>query len=181
LLGAETLEDSELFSTAVLGALLVPVLEDSVAAGRLRYDGEAMADCLDGMAALECSGLRDGLRGGVAGACGDPFIGLVADGGACANDADCVSDYCNGDRIDFEGNVTELGVCARLPGQGQPCLDGDCADGLRCDTGGGSICQPRLADGLTCSRDDDCTSDECVGAGGGAEGTCGPSMTCDGQ
>lgn len=180
LLGASNQQECEAFYAGFIGQLLIPVLEDSVADGRLVYDGGQMRTCLDALAAIECSELRATLESGPAGSCDDPFTGQVAIGGVCANDVDCVSKLCDGDQVDFEGNVT-TGVCAQMPSNGQACVDNTCGDGLFCDnTGGSPRCQPKLADGSGCSSDDDCTSGSCNGASGGQGGTCGASMTCDG-
>lgn len=180
LLGASNQQECEAFYAGFIGQLLIPVLEDSVADGRLVYDGDQMRTCLDAIAAIECSELRATLESGPSGTCDNPFTGQVAMGGACANDLDCVSAFCNGDQVDFEGNVT-MGVCAQMPSNGQACVDNTCGDGLFCDyTGGSPTCRPTLADGSGCSSDDDCTSGSCNGASGGQSGTCGASMTCDG-
>lgn len=180
LLGASNQQECEAFYAGFIGQLLIPVLEDSVAAGRLVYDGEQMRTCLDALAAIECADLRAALESGPAGSCEDPFTGQVAIGGMCANDVDCVTELCNGDQVDFEGNVT-MGVCAQMPSNGQACVDNTCGAGLFCDYAGGSpTCQPELADGSGCSSDDDCTSGSCNGASGGQSGTCGAPSTCDG-
>ncbi|HUQ04432.1 MAG TPA: Dickkopf N-terminal cysteine-rich domain-containing protein [Kofleriaceae bacterium] len=181
LLGASTLEECEAFYLGFLGQLFIPVMEDSVADGRLRYDGDETRRCIDAVAVVECADFPATLRGGLAGSCSSPFTGLVELAGECANDADCVSTLCDGDRVDFEGNVT-MGVCARRPGNGEACADGDeCGAGLYCDTSGASdLCAPTLADGTTCRFDDDCTAGSCLGNDNGGMGTCGASMACDG-
>ncbi len=181
LLGASNQQECEAFYAGFLGQLFVPVLQDSVAAGRLVYDGEAMRACLDAYGALACADLRTALATGPDGACDGAFTGQVALGGACATDLDCVSGFCDGDAVDFEGNVT-MGTCIQAPGVGQACADGDCDEGLYCDYAGGApTCQATLADGSGCGADGDCASGSCNGASGGQGGTCGPSMTCDGM
>lgn len=175
LLGASNETECRQIYASFIGGLLVPALEDSVNAGRTTYDGEAMAACLDTLAGVSCAELRGAVRSGIGDSCEDPFIGHVEVGGMCAGDVDCISGFCNGDSIDFEGNIT-YGACAAVPAVGQPCVDGDCP-GLRCDRQT-TTCAPRLADGETCTFDDDCASDECVDTGSGS--VCGRSMTCDG-
>lgn len=176
LLGASNEGECREVYAGIIGGLLVPALEDSVNAGRMTYDGEAMAACLDTLAGISCAELRSAVRSGIGDSCEDPFIGHVATGGVCAGDPDCTSGFCNGDSIDFDGNIT-YGACADVPAIGQPCVDGDCP-GLRCDRQT-TTCAAKLADGETCTFDDDCASDECVDGGTGS--TCGRSMTCDGN
>jgi hypothetical protein len=178
LLGATNQTECEELYNGLIGGLVVPQLEDSVASGRMRYDGGRMAECLDDLAAIECSELRGAIRGGPGTSCADPFTGLVDIGGACAGDVDCISSFCNGDSLDFEGNVM-FGVCAQLPSDGQPCVDDTCGPGLRCDRQL-DTCAPALADGMDCTFDDDCASGDCVDSTTG-NGTCGRTMTCDGQ
>lgn len=181
LLGASNEMECEAFYAGFLGQLLVPVLEDSVAAGRLAYDGERMRTCLDAYAAIDCADLPTALHAGGPGGCTDPFTGLVALGGACANDADCQSNLCDGDSTDFNGNTT-FGTCAEVPAIGQPCVDGDCGAGAFCDYNAGSqTCQATLADGASCSANGDCASGACNGAMNGQDGTCGAPMTCNGM
>jgi hypothetical protein len=181
LLGASTLEECEAFYAAFLGTLLIPVLEDSVADGRLEYDGAEARQCVDTFAALDCAELSATLDRGPTAGCESPFTGKVAVSGACASDSDCVSHLCDGDRVDFEGNVT-MGMCAEVPGNGEACVDGDeCGPGLYCDTSGiDDVCAPTLADGAACRFDDDCTAGACNGNEDGGIGTCGASMQCDG-
>lgn len=180
LLGASNQQECEAFYAGFLGQLLVPVLEDSVAAGRLAYDAAAMRACLDAYLAVACAELRAAIATGPASACDAAFTGRVAEGDACASDVDCVSRLCAGDSMDFEGNVT-MGVCARVPGDGDACVDGDCGAGLHCSSSvDGQTCAPTLADGAACRFDDDCTSGSCNEGADGAPSTCGASMTCDG-
>lgn len=180
LLGASNEMECQAFYAGFVGQLLIPVLEDSVADGRLVYDGQQMRTCLDALAAIECADLRAALEEGPAGSCDDPFTGQVALGGACANDVDCQSKLCNGDQVDFNGNVT-MGTCIQIPSNGQACVDGACGPDSFCDySGGAPTCQARLADGSGCGSNDDCASGACNGAMNGQGGTCGAPMTCNG-
>ena len=169
--GAENEEECRSFYTAFAGALLAPVLEDSIAAGRVVYHGDRMRDCFEAMAALPCGasvgeiGAQTPLTG-----CEDPFEGQVAIGGECAEDWDCVSEFCSGETLDFEGNVT-FGLCAEPPAVGMPCDDFECAAGAYCDAG---TCEALLSDGSACSTGNECASDGCTG------GVCGAPTTCDG-
>lgn len=174
-LGAENEEECRALYAGFVGGLLVPVLEDSIAAGRVVYHGDRMAGCLDLMRSLSCSDFNEleaadspWLVG-----CQDPFEGQVAIGGECANDWDCVSEYCSGESTDFDGNVT-FGACANAPSIGQPCDDFECADNAYCESGPTPTCQALLSDGSACSSGDDCASGGCEGS------VCGPPTTCDG-
>lgn len=160
---------------ALFGAfagILVNVYKDSIAAGRLVYHGDRMADCvaaIEGQTCTEYAMVGDG-DFATAG-CENPFEGKVAAGGQCALDEDCTSGWCTGDSVDFEGNIT-YGTCGAAPGSGMPCEDFECGDGLYCEA---STCAPQKADGMACTDDDECTS------GGCNAGMCGVTMVCDGQ
>lgn len=169
-LGAEDETECRQLFTGLFGALVTPVLEDSIASGRVVYHADRMGDCLDLMRSLSCTELNELEEDVWLVGCQDPFEGQVAIGGECANDWDCVSEYCSGDSTDFEGNVT-FGACANAPAIGQPCDDFECAGGAYCD---GGTCQALLSDGATCSSGDDCASGGCDG------NVCGPQTTCDG-
>jgi hypothetical protein len=163
-----------------IDGFLTPVLVDSVEAGRLVYHGDRFAACLEAMAEMSCAELHGGMADdlGFAG-CDDPFEGQVADGEACANDVDCVSDHCSGDSVDLDGNPM-LGTCGREPGAGDPCDDGECADDAWCDrTTATATCRAPLPDSSTCSSDDQCQSGRCLGADQG-DGSCGTAAVCDG-
>lgn len=155
------------------GGILVKIYKDSIDAGRLVYHGDRMADCfaaIEGLSCTEYAMVGDDDFASVG--CENPFEGKVAAGGQCATDGDCISGWCSGDSVDFEGNIT-YGTCGTAPGEGMPCEEFDCGDGLYCDA---STCAPTKPDGMACSSDDECTSGGC----NGEPGTCGVTMTCDG-
>ena len=55
-------------------------------------------------------------------------------------------------------------MCKPKAALGQECNSDSCVDGAFCQLDlmtGKSICKPRKADGEPCSRDDECTSDQC--------------------
>lgn len=114
-LGAEDEAECRTLYSGLFDQLLVPVLEDSIAAGRVVYHPDRMAECLDALAAMSCTEWNEANADDTTFAgCSDPFEGQVADGGDCAQDFDCVSEHCEGNSLDFEGNVT-FGVCAAPP------------------------------------------------------------------
>ena len=173
-LGAENEEECRAFYSGFVGALLTPVLEDSIAAGRVVYHGDRMGACLDAMAALSCDEATVAIESDSPwNGCQDPFEGQVAIGGQCANDWDCVSEYCSGESTDFEGNIT-FGTCAAAPAIGMPCDDFECGEDAYCENGTTPTCQAKLSDGSGCTDEDECASGGCNG------GVCGAPTTCDG-
>lgn len=176
-LGADTVAECQALFTG-FGTILTNVMQDSIAAGRMIYHGDRMADCFAAIESASCIDFRTQQSGPFPGsACEDPFEGLVADGGQCANDFDCRSEFCSGDSVDFNGNVT-FGTCGVAPAIGQPCDGDDCAEGAFCDFGpSGQTCTALLTDGSACNGDDECASGGC----NGTPGTCGVTTTCDGN
>lgn len=177
LLGAETVEECEQFYLAFIGSFFEPVLEDSIAEGRVVYHGEIIGGCIDAYAALSCPEMSAVLAGdGPFQGCGDPFEPQVALGGECANDFDCIDGFCPDASVDFETGEITYGTCVGIPAIGDPCVDNECGDDAYCETTAeGDTCEARLANGSGCTFDDDCESDFCTDAG-----MCAENMTCDG-
>jgi len=158
--------DCNEFSNALLSGLLVPEYKESLAAGRIEYDGTAAADCIADIQSLSCDQYNSGDIDSVLPTCRPFVIPKVGDGGACGEDYECTSGFCDGETEDGPD-----GMCKPKPGAGEACTD-DCADGLYCgfDTsGGGEMCMPKLANGETCNLDDRCMSDYCADGGMCAE------------
>jgi hypothetical protein len=128
------------FFTAVFG--------ESEQAGRVRYDSARAGECMDVIRGLDCT-----IVGGEDLGCDDFIVPLVAAGGECDQDMECVTGYCS---YDFE---TDIGTCATLPGLGQAC-DFDCAQGSYCDFGT-STCEAAKADGAECFDDEECLNYYC--------------------
>lgn len=149
---------------------------ESVSAGRLAYHDDLAGDCLAVVDALTCDAYAGGLTEEPAGAmaCDQMLEPLVADGGACSQNLECINGYCEGATSDSDG------VCTVLPELGEEC-DFDCAEGLYCEFGSPSTCVAEKADGAECTRDDECEND-CVGADPsmGTAGTCGTEALCGG-
>ncbi len=176
-LGAASRAECEEFFSAFIGTLLEPVIQDSVDAGRVEYDGVVMGGCVDVIAELSCAEFSASFGGdGPLGGCGDPFLALVVIQGECANDFDCTSGYCSGDEVDFMTGAITYGTCAVPRQAGEPCDDFECADDAYCDsTGVEDICENRRLDGADCTMGDHCLSDFCNDAN-----LCGEQMVCDG-
>jgi len=175
-LGAQTEEECVDLYAGLLDSLLIPPLLDSIEQGRVVYHADRMGTCIELVRTLSCTQLAElNDSGSPWGAeCQDPFEGQVGADGACANDWDCVSEYCSGDATDFEGNIT-FGVCITAPTEGLPCDDFECADGFFCDSSGKvPTCLALLVDGSNCELEDECASGACEG------GFCGAPTVCDG-
>lgn len=76
-------------------------------------------------------------------------------------------EFCDG-VMPFMGDFD--GTCTALPGSGEPCQGGRCAEGLRCNAA--STCTPVSDVGGACSEGADCYSGSCEG------GTCVEGMLC---
>lgn len=172
------------FYTGFVGSLLTPQVEAAVAAGRMNYHGDRMGDCLGVLGSMSCSDFGAAYGADTPwGGCADPFEGLVANGSACANDIECMSDYCEGEETDQNGNVAVEGTCLAFPSVGNECPDFDCAEGAYCTfDGSASTCAATAAAGSDCDEDDACASGNCDGADpiNNVVGTCSASSTCDG-
>jgi hypothetical protein len=134
------------FFTSLLGS----AVQESQTAGRVRYDAGNAGECIALLRGLDCTAVQseiDLLD------CEDFIVPLVDAGGACEQDFECTTGYC-----DTSGGA-ELGACAALPALGQEC-DGDCAQGSYCEFGTG-LCEAVKADGTECFFDDECQSDFC--------------------
>jgi hypothetical protein len=166
------------------GALVTSSLRESIEAGRMAYDAEAMGACLDEAAGVSCADY-DQSSDDLLGACESPFTPKVDAGGECATDFECKTGYCKGANP-FDDT---LGECAELPGEGDECPDFECADGLRCDMGHEAAeppadlvgtCGPRLENGEECFTGDDCVSGTCDDSAETA--VCADAApTCDGR
>lgn len=66
----------------------------SVEAGRISYDAEQAAECLDLIRGMECRFSSTFDEAAFEAACRAVFTGTVADGGACVEDEECASQEC---------------------------------------------------------------------------------------
>jgi len=141
------------------GGLLVE-LRAGIDAGRIVYD-EGRADaCFAKAESASCESffsvdfLADDPD------CDAAFQGKVEIGGACAGDFDCAdpSASCQG------ASSGGLGACTSPPGEGEPCADGLCAEGLTCrfaPSGSTLQCLSPTPNGAECTFDSDCQSKYC--------------------
>jgi hypothetical protein len=142
----------------------------SIDAGKMTYDATKAADCIAGLETASCDQFAHGRE--ALSSCEDFTTGHVAHDGECASDAECTSNYCEGDTVVPVKN----GVCKNIPGAGEACTS-QCAANLQCQTG---TCMPLKADGASCRDRDECMSGSCNGATTSMAGTCGEPMICDG-
>jgi len=99
----------------------VPRIEQSIAAGKIRYDGTKIQACLDKIHELGC------VTGGEPAECAEAVDGTVAIGGECA-----MSDECAGDTYCKHGAACP-GQCAPKETAGGPCSrNSECAGDLKC-------------------------------------------------
>lgn len=150
------------FSNAVFTSFAVMQYQESIAMGRMEYDGAAAADCVAAITGLSCSGYSAGINQGVAPSCPPFVIAKVPDGGGCTEDHECTSKNCEGEDTPLGGPRTD-GMCKPIPGEGQACEE-ECATGLYCGSTPSSTmdtCLPFEANGGPCNRDSECASDHC--------------------
>lgn len=171
------------FTSALFGAFLTQAYKESIAMGRIEYDGEAAADCMAAVDDLSCAeysmdvSLSDAPQG-----CKPFIIPLVAEGGGCTQDYECTTDYCEGARI-VPGEPSMDGMCKPKAALGQECRSDNCVDGAFCQLDlmmGKSICKPQKANDEPCSSDDECTSDLCSDDAQSPRTCVVPAPRCDG-
>jgi hypothetical protein len=167
------------FANALLTGVAVPEYKESIAAGRVEYDGDAAADCLAAVNALSCGDYGSSLNSDLAPDCSPFLIPKVSDGGGCTESFECTSHNCVGATDNSDGPDVD-GTCQPMPTAGQECED-NCADGLYCGfdlTSGAKVCQALKADGADCNLDYECASDHCDDT----MSVCGAGpLSCDGR
>jgi hypothetical protein len=175
-----TVEQCIKFTVGFYNGLALPQWQASIDAGRMEYDASAAGGCVAASANLSCSEYADLSSGNgntsLAGTCRPFLIPKVADGGACSNSNECISDNC------VQTSSSEDGTCKPMPGAGEQC-DDNCVDGYYCGYTEGQTeytCIPLKANGTECTLSDQCMSDHC-------DTTMSPSVcgsearTCDGR
>lgn len=123
--------------------------------GAARFDGTVAGRCLAELEEAECNVAALDLS-----RCDAAFVPLVAVGGACLQDLECVDGRC--ETLDLCP-----GHCVARSAAGDPCgRPSDCVSGLACV---GGVCAPARAVGEPCDRRTDCAfPSTCTAAG-----TCG--------
>lgn len=131
-------------------------LLEAVQNGTVKYDEGTGADCIDSVRGASCNfeGLYE------ENACEDLFVGTVAQGGACAIDAECAgSAPCNPTNVNCDSDVMccpgTCGTAQVVVASGGSCGENDtCADGTYCKppatTGNGTCTALITTSGAAC-------------------------------
>lgn len=122
--------------------------EESMEAGRLRFDEDAAEDCVQRVRDSACDQSLEVARNGVI--C-DVLEGRQKDGEPCALTEECAdASYCDG----LTEAACVAGTCKPRPGLGQPVTDyQECASGLVPVDG---TCQARAEEGVACTTSSRC-------------------------
>lgn len=132
---------------------LIGGLVSQVESGRVDYDAELAARCLEAAAGASCDRTAEENREQLQ-VCVDALKGTVADGAQCFNDQECISEECE---VETCNMACCAGVCGRtiVPAAiGQACPDLACVNGAYCSTQG--TCAALLAAGASCNDDEEC-------------------------
>ena len=130
-----------------------------VASGKVRYDGEAAARCLDGYETAGCNISDRAKDDALVQICDSAFQGTVPDGGACLIANDCVSHSCNTEAC--AGAMCCAGTCQPKLAVGSDCR----MNGAVCDTGSfcrydpattKAACKLTVPEGQPCDVQDSC-------------------------
>jgi hypothetical protein len=151
-------------------------LQRSVDQKRATYQSSKLDSCLATIKSSSCAALDvTNHLAGISG-CATFTTPLVATGGACSQNYECVDGWCNVPMNSSNGD----GVCAAFVGTGESCAAGggvSCGPGAVCDIEGtvddssDDLCETVSDDGGACTDDLQCTSLNCSSSGGAG-------MTC---
>lgn len=128
-------------------------LQASIAAGRVAYDGNLVADCLDAEGAASCDTTVENARVTPA-ACDQAIKGTVADAGTCFTSQECVSGRCTTASC---GMACCSGTCAATVADaaiGGSCATASCVAGAFCNPS--KVCTALLAANAACQSNDEC-------------------------
>lgn len=155
-------------------------MQASVNQGRATYQSSKVDACLATIMNSACATLNmtHHLKG-VPG-CDSFATPLVAPGGTCSQDYECINGWCNVPADSPDGQ----GTCAAFIATGQSCADSGgpgCGPNAVCDPEGTAdsaddLCQPVSDVGGACADDLQCTSGNCSSSGGSGM-TCQPPTT----
>jgi hypothetical protein len=153
-----------------------PSLQSAIAAGKVRYDGDAAQDCVDALAGLDCK-FADQAADALA-VCDDVLIGTGKIGAACAFDRECATDRCvvpDCEEACCQGTCQEPRV---RPGVDEPCTT-VCAGDLFC--GFDQLCHTPLGAGEPCNGYTVCAQPlYCSSAAGACSARPTRGQPCDG-
>ena len=147
-------------------------MQNSENAGRSKYDDAKVQACLDAIRAAMCPKLQTIWNLNGLPECDSTFATpLVAVGGTCQNDFECIDSVC---QIPAAGGA---GTCVAGAAVGASCVSGvHCAQNLFCDPRDGSndaddVCVQEQDNGGPCVDSFDCKSRSCVADANGVK-TC---------
>jgi hypothetical protein len=148
------------------------MLQASENAGRSKFDQAAVDGCLTALRAATCSDLT--MIRSLAGlpACNSTFeTPLVALGGTCGQDYECIDSVCQKAPGEWEG------VCAAGVATGASCVTNHCAPDLSCDPRDGNVegdevCVAEQENGAACNDNYECKSRYCVAPSDATAKTC---------
>jgi len=135
---------------------------------RANFDDTKLQACLAVIRSADCDTLD--VTNHLAGIPGcETFVDpLVAVGGSCSQDYECIDGWCQ-PPADMSGGD---GTCQPHAQPGASCATASCESGLACDLGGDSICVPVGAIGAACTDLLQCASSNCAIPSGAASGVC---------
>jgi hypothetical protein len=143
---------------------LLQGLQNSQSAKRSQFQQDKVDACLQTIRTSDCATLNmTNHLSGVPG-CDVFATPLVAVGGRCDNDYECINSYC---KVPQDPDPPGPGVCTAGATAGQPCVTDQCAAGLTCDplplVGDSSddICVAPAANGAACTDPYQCVSGVC--------------------
>ena len=148
--------------------------QDSENKGRSQFDQKQVDLCLAALRAASCEMLTSIRSLSAIPECNSTFATpLVAVGGTCGQDFECVGSVCQKEPMAWEG------VCAAGAPVGASCTTDPCAQGLSCDprdsnSDTDSVCVQEQDVGGPCVDGFDCKSRVCSSSGPGGGKTCQP-------
>jgi hypothetical protein len=150
--------------------------QSAIAAGTMVYHPEKARACLDVVAALSCPDWGGDDRLTRFPECNQMWEGKVAPGGACTRNQECIGGACS--------NISGPFACVGLPGLGEPCPTGNCQLGIACAQDASGLptkCVALQANGVACSGDEDCASNNCTFVASASAIVCAASTMCVGM
>jgi hypothetical protein len=146
-------------------------MQASENAGRAKFEQPAVDACLTALRAATCSDLT--MIRSLAGlpACNSTFVTpLVALGGTCGQDYECIDSVCQ------KADGAWDGVCVAGAAPGASCATNHCAKDLSCDPRGNvegdEVCVAEQENGAACNDNYECKSRYCVAPSDATAKTC---------
>jgi hypothetical protein len=126
---------------------------DGIARGRVSYDPNQAAACVDAIAQISCDDWDKGFAETTQPAvCASAVVGKVAAGGACLDDVECATHFCHGE----DPSMNLDGKCVDSNSLGQACAgSADCASGFYCDLDS-QVCAAQEPAGQPCMLEAEC-------------------------